>query len=133
MAAEGHLGMTALSRVTLASAVLFLFSVASAPKSIPIVPSGRLRVRPGVHHKYHARMSTPIPTRYQSNNIAFNWRPVGQSCMNPWDRYHQRCVGQPSYCDQYLQLQQQHRDNYFIMPSATRFLPFYNNGAYNWY
>jgi len=34
MAADGHLGMTALSRVTLASAGLFLFSFAKVRKRV---------------------------------------------------------------------------------------------------
>jgi len=101
--------------------------------------------RPGDCHRcqYPVRMSAPIPTRpfthiRYANNIAYNWRPVVQSCMSPRVRCHQqqRCVGKPtnSYWHQYPHQQQRRHDNdYVIMPTAVRFRPYYDNGAYKWH
>ena len=80
--------------------------------------------------KHPPGLSAPIRTRplshiRYSNNIAYNWRPVGQPCMSPCDRYQnqQRCVGRPTsnYSPYYRQQQQQQSRPYYI------------NAAYNHY
>jgi len=74
--------------------------------------------------KHPPGLSSPIRTRplahiSYSSNIAYNWRPVGQSCMTPCDRYQQRPTS--NYSPYYRQQQQQQRRPYYI------------NAAYNHY
>ena len=92
-----------------------------------LAAGARVSARPNNCNKYQQTpgLSAPIQTRpvshiRYSNNIAYDWRPVGQSCMSPCDRYQNQQRPTSSYSPYHRQQQQQSR-------------PYYINAAYNHY